>query len=58
MSKVVNSWWFGEIGIVKVFDEITKTDKFYIGRGSCFDQKLDEEFIKQGGYPFHPDIIK
>lgn len=58
MSRVVNSWWFETIGIVKVHDDVTEEDRFYIGRGGGVDQKLDEEIIKTMGYRFHPDLIK
>lgn len=58
MSKIVNYWWFDNIGIVKVFDEITKEEKFYIGEILGTTEQEDAEWIKRNGSKFYPDMIK
>ena len=64
MSKIVNSWWYTLspdgycIGIIKTIDEITGEVKFRIGLGTGTNQTLDEEFIRDYGDKFYPDIIK
>ena len=58
MSRVVNSWWFNDIGIVKVHDDKINQDKFYIGRALGFDEQADIEYIKSFGTRFYPDLIK
>ena len=55
MSEIVNSWWFGRIGIVKCHDNITKTDKYYIGLGYGINEEADEKHIKDFGMPFFPE---
>ena len=58
MSKVVNKWWFNHVGIVKVYDEVTKEEKFYIGQASGIDENYDIEYIRSFGCKFMPDLIK
>lgn len=58
MSKTVNAWWFNNIGIVKVIDEITNEEKFYIGTATGIDEEIDIDFIKRNGSKFFPDLIK
>lgn len=66
--KVVDAIWFsspltvklsegdGCLGIVKVFDEITKETKFYIGAGNGRDEGRDAGLILQWGAKFRlPD---
>ena len=62
MSKVTDYWFFNTfdetVGIVKVRDEITGEDRFYIGVADGIDEQRDIENIKSFGAPFFPDLIK
>lgn len=46
------------IGIVKVKDKITDTEKFYIGAGKGENIEFDEDLIVTGGAPFFHHKIK
>ena len=62
MSKIVDKWWFssysGNLGIVKVYDEITQKNKFYIGKTLGINEEADAEHIKQYGAKFFPEMIR
>ena len=68
MSRIVEKWWFtpstGDpwnpdvIGIVKVHDDITNEDKFYIGCAYQGNEELDAENIAKNGAKFFPEVIK
>lgn len=64
MSKTIQAWWYStinstkQIGIVKVHDDITNKDKFYIGIAEGINEIEDAEKIRTYGTPFIPDIIK
>lgn len=58
MSEIVDSWYYGNIGIVKVHDDTINVDKFYIGNILGINQEADEKYIKEWGMPFIPDLIK
>ena len=53
MSEIVNCWWFSTtdetIGIVKVYDNITQEEKFYIGVADGIDEAVDMENIRKFG---------
>lgn len=55
--NVINSVWFGTIGIVRVRPEHGR-DKFYIGTGHGHDQKADEQHIAEWGLPYHPENLE
>lgn len=54
--KVIDSKWFGLIGIVKV--DLGYEIKWYIGQGLGFDAKFDEEVIAERGMPIYPAHLK
>ena len=54
--NVIDSFWFGQTGIVRVRPEFGE-DKFYIGRGSGRDQKEDEQFIAAFGNKFTRESV-
>lgn len=63
MSKIVNKWWFttysgDTVGIIKVNDEITNENKFYMGIASGINEDFDAEIIKSSGAKFVPELIK
>ena len=59
--KLIDSLWFTEmgsnkpIGIVKVFDEITKKYQYFIGTGYGDNEDEDAQKIKETGskFPFN-----
>lgn len=51
--NVVDSVWYGTIGIVRVRPEYGN-DEFYIGNGFGISQDLDEQDIARGGMPYYP----
>lgn len=53
--EILDSVWFGTIGIVKI-DTGFET-KWYIGKGEGISQKDDEEFIASYGTPFYPKML-
>ena len=55
--NVVDSVWFGKIGIVRVQPEYGE-DKFYIREASGIDKLEDEQYIAAYGYPFYPERLK
>lgn len=55
--KVVDSIWFGVIGIVRVRPEFGD-DKFYIGAGVGADKEKDEQAIAAFGMPFRPKALE
>ena len=44
------------VGIIKVKTE-SGENKFYIGTGKGIDERADEEYIKNFGTPFYPEIF-
>ena len=65
MSKITQVWWYSTfdvtcstIGIVKVHDDKTNEDRFYIGHAPGVDANKDAEYIKDYGTPFLPNVIK
>lgn len=54
--NVLDSTWYGEIGIVKV-DNGFET-KWYIGKGFGADQHIDEQFIATHGMPVYPQMLE
>ena len=54
--NVIDSIWFGEIGIVRVRPQFGE-DKFYIGRGQGNDQKEDEQLIAAWGNKFYKEAV-
>ena len=61
MSEIVNKWWYssfnGNIGIVKVHDDINNQDKFYIDVCEGTDENIDAEKIKTFGAKFYPEQV-
>lgn len=55
--NVVNSIWYGTIGIVKVKTEFGGT-KYYMREAKGLNQDDDEQYIATYGYPVYPDVIK
>ena len=53
---VVDSFWFGYIGIVKV-KRNNGDIKFYIGQGQGEHQQIDEQAIAANGTPVSPDAL-
>lgn len=62
MSRIINKWWFQTadelVGIVKIQDEITGEQKFYIGVADGISEEIDETQIKRHGAKFIPEMIK
>ena len=56
MIKVLGAWWYGIIGIVKVFNGFEI--KYYIGIGYGQDEKEDIEKILKFGSRFYPEIFE
>ena len=56
MIKVLGAWWYGTIGIVKVFNGFEI--KYYIGTGYGQDEKEDIEKIVKYGSRFYPEIFE
>jgi hypothetical protein len=52
--KIIDSVWYGVIGIVMVQSEYEGT-KLYIGQGKGFNQKEDEDYIAKWGMTFNPN---
>ena len=57
VNIVKGSIWFGDIGIVKVWNDIFMDTKFYIGLGSGVDRKADEEHLAVRGLPLDPQKV-
>lgn len=62
MVRILQTWWFttcdgAVLGIVKTYDEITKEEKFRIGRGMGIDENADAEYIAKTGDHFEPEEI-
>lgn len=62
MSKILQTWWYTTfggttIGIVKTYDEITKEEKFRIGKGDGWDEEADAKHIAEEGDHFQPGEI-
>lgn len=55
--KILESVWYGNIGIVKVQTEHDGI-KLYIGVGEGLSQKEDELHIAAWGVPFYPEIFQ
>jgi hypothetical protein len=53
---IIESYWFGTIGIVKGHNGFET--KWYIGQGLGFDQRSDEQHIAAHGMPFRPESMK
>lgn len=56
MIKVLNAWWYGTIGIVKV--DTGFEIKYYIGTGYGQDEKEDIEKIVKFGSRFYPEVFE
>ena len=61
-GKIIQSYWFTPpmspcIGIIKVKTK-SGENKFYIGTGKGIDERADEEYIKNFGTPFYPEIFR
>ena len=54
--KIIDSYWFGLIGIVKIHNGFET--KWYIGTGLGLNEAEDAEHIATLGQPFHPDSMK
>jgi hypothetical protein len=50
---ILESVWFGPIGIVKV--RLDGEIRFFIGIGRGWDQKMDERHISEWGNSFNPN---
>lgn len=55
--NVIDSVWFGVIGIVRVRTEYDG-DKFYIGIGGGSSEHEDEQHIAAYGSPYYPEALK
>jgi len=55
--NVINSVWFGTIGIVRIRPEFGD-DKFYIGSGHGHDKDMDEQIIAEWGMPYYPSALE
>lgn len=55
--NVIDSVWFGTIGIVRVRPE-HGYDKFYIGTGIGDNQHNDEQAIAASGMPYYPPMLE
>ena len=56
MIKVLGTWWYGTIGIVKVFNGYEV--KYYIGTGYGQDEKEDIDKILKHGSRFYPEVFE
>ena len=56
MIKVLDAWWYGTIGIVKVFNGFEV--KYYIGTGYGQDEKEDIDKILKYGSRFYPEVFE
>lgn len=56
MIEVLNAWWYGTIGIVKVYTGFEV--KYYIGTGYGQDEREDIERILQFGSRFYPEVFE
>lgn len=54
--KIIDSYWFGLIGIVRIHNGFET--KWYIGSGVGRDEQADAEHIATYGVPFHPELLK
>lgn len=54
--QIIDSIWFGDIGIVRIRPEVGE-DKFYIGQGGGLSQSEDEQTIAAWGMPYYPEVI-
>jgi hypothetical protein len=54
--NVLESVWYGEIGIVKIDNGFEI--KWYIGRGQGINQERDEQWIAAYGMPFYPQMLE
>lgn len=55
--NVIDSVWFGVIGIVRVRPEYGP-DKFYIGTGHGYNKEQDEQHIAEWGLPYYPEHLE
>lgn len=55
--NVIDSFWFGYIGIVKVKSSNGEI-KFYIGQGQGEHQQIDEQHIAANGSSVSPQALK
>lgn len=56
MIKVLDAWWYGTIGIVKVYTGFEV--KYYIGIGYGRDEKEDIDKILKYGNRFYPEVFE
>ena len=52
---IVDTHWFGTIGIVKIHNGFET--KWYIGQGFGIDERIDAEHIAKHGQPFYPQAM-
>ena len=57
-ARVVDSYWFNYIGLIKVQDKFTGEYKYYIGQGEGKDQHTDEQYIAKNGVKVSPQALK
>jgi hypothetical protein len=55
--NVIDSIWFGAIGIVRVRPEYGE-DKFYIGASDGTNQRQDEQKIARSGMPYYSSAVE
>lgn len=55
--NVIDSVWFGVIGIVRVRPEHGE-DKFYVGTGIGDNKYNDEQAIAMFGMPYYPQALE
>jgi hypothetical protein len=54
--NVIDSFWFGTIGIVKIDNGFE--EKWYIGEASGLNKEDDEQYIATFGKPFYPKTME
>jgi len=52
---IVDAYWFGTIGIVKIHNGFET--KWYIGEGRGIDEENDRQQIAKYGIPFYPQSM-
>lgn len=58
MRTFVKVRWYNDVGIVKVYDTVTKEYLYLIGRGLGLDEQTDIQYIMDWGYKFNFNDIK
>ncbi len=60
-SKIIETFWFtgvSVVGVVVCEDELTLKRKAFIGTGFGYDEKLDEQHIKDFGVSANIEDLK